>query len=94
MGYNITDGFIDHTFRELSDPALRVWLTLRRFADRTTGECYPSQRRLCRITGLSRTSLWRGLIELQSRGAVTITHVPNPNGPGYHNRYTLHYNGL
>ena len=59
-------------FRALSGSSIRVYAALLTFANRRDGRAWPSRRTLARITGLSETTVSRGVTGLVTTGFVRI----------------------
>ena len=57
---------------KLSGTAVRVYLALRMHANGTTGECWPSAKRISELTGLSRWQVYRAIKELSGLDLVTV----------------------
>lgn len=73
----------------VSSHAIRVYCCLRRYADNTTGECYPSRRLLAMRSHVSVSTLDRALKELGDAGAITIEHRKTDAGDYTSNLYTV-----
>jgi DNA-binding Lrp family transcriptional regulator len=58
----------------ISNTAIVLYLMLRKYADWKTGECYPGRKRLAEQMGISVRSVGRALKELETIGAIKITH--------------------
>lgn len=58
----------------MSAPARQVYVALCRYADASTGTCWPSHATLGRLSGIrSRVTVTKGLKELQHLGYISIT---------------------
>jgi len=68
----------------LSAPERVLLLALAGFANQNGGSCFPSMKRLVRITGLSRWTLNRAMRTLEAAGLLTVER-----SPGRVNRYSL-----
>jgi hypothetical protein len=75
---------------EVSSNAIRVYCCLRRFADNSTGECYPSRRLLAMRARISVSTLDRSIKELADHGAISIRHRKNSAGDYTSNLYVVH----
>jgi hypothetical protein len=73
----------------VSSNAIRAYCVLRRFADNTTGECYPSRKTLAMRSRLSVSTLDRSLKELVDNGAITVLPRKNTQGDWTSNLYTV-----
>ena len=73
----------------ISSNAIRTYCVLRRFADNTTGECYPSRKLLSMKARLSVSTLDRAIKELVDAGAVKVKPRKNANGDWSSNLYTV-----
>lgn len=73
----------------VSAQAIRVYCTLRRYADNKTGECYPSRRSIAMRARLSIATLDRCLRELVEHGAVLIERRKSASGDWTSNLYTV-----
>lgn len=88
---------MSHKAREwaanLSDISRLAKTILKEIADRyndDSGMCWPSQQRLARDTGYSRSSVNRALNELESKGYIFRQHVVDSDSGGHmSNRYSL-----
>lgn len=73
----------------VSSNAIRVYCCLRRFADNTTGECFPSRRLLAMRARVSISTLDRAIKELSEHGAIEITHRKSESGDYTSNLYIV-----
>ena len=74
----------------VSSNAIRVYCCLRRFADNSTGECFPSRRLLAMRARVSVSTLDRAIKELSDAGAITIKHRKTDAGDYTSNLYVVH----
>jgi len=74
----------------VSSNAIRVYCCLRRFADNSTGECFPSRRLLAMRARVSVSTLDRSIKELAEAGAISLRHRKNDAGDYTSNLYTVH----
>lgn len=74
----------------VSSNAIRVYCCLRRFADNSTGECFPSRRLLAMRARVSVSTLDRAIKELADAGAISITHRKTEAGDYTSNLYIVH----
>lgn len=73
----------------VSAQAIRVYCTLRRYADNKTGECYPSRRSIAMRARLSIATLDRCLRELVEHGAIIVERRKSASGDWTSNLYTV-----
>lgn len=72
--------------------ALKVYVILAaKYADRDTGEAYPSRRTLAHDSGISDDTLDRSVKELKAAGALTVEARKSPEGDRTSNLYTVVY---
>lgn len=74
----------------ISAVAVRVYCVLRRHADNTTGECFPSRRRLAMKARCSVATLDRAIKELVEHSAVSVIKRKNDAGDWSSNLYTVY----
>ena len=79
-GFIFLDDIDSDEFRELKGAAVRVYLTLLPFAAKGSGECYPKQTTLGRITGLRRDTVNKAIGQLESVGLLKRSVMANPRG--------------
>ena len=60
------DDFDSDRFRSLSPSHRLIYVSLCMFVGRQTGTCYPKISRLARMTGFSRSTIFRALNKLES----------------------------
>lgn len=73
----------------VSSNAIRTYCCLRRYADNTTGECFPSRKTVAMRARLSVSTLDRAIKELEQFGAIEITPRKNAAGDWSSNLYTV-----
>ena len=73
----------------ISANAVRVYCCLRRFADNSTGECYPSRKLLAKRARISVVTLDRCIKELVDFEAVKVRKRKNNAGDWSSNLYTV-----
>jgi hypothetical protein len=73
----------------ISATALRVYCVIRRHADATTGECFPTRRTIAIKARCSVASVDRSVKELVGNGAVTAERRKNKAGDWTSNLYTI-----
>lgn len=69
--------------------ALMVYVSLGRWADYDTGECWPSHSTIAEMIGASRATVQRSLALLQEVGAVEVRVEYGDDGDQKSNRYRL-----
>jgi DNA-binding MarR family transcriptional regulator len=69
-GFIFLDDMDTDEFRSLKPAVVRVYMVLCTFAQRETGDCYPSQSTVATITGLSRETVSRGIADLCKAGLL------------------------
>ncbi len=74
----------------ISAVAVRVYCVLRRHADNTTGECFPSRRRLAMKSRCSVATLDRSIKELVEHKAISVAKRKNDAGDWSSNLYTVY----
>ena len=67
-------------YGEISAVAVRVYATLRRYADNMTGECFPSRKTLAMKVRCSIRTLDTAIAELEAFGAIAIQRRKRDNG--------------
>jgi DNA-binding transcriptional regulator YhcF (GntR family) len=77
-------------YGEISAVAVRVYGALRRFADNTTGECFPSRKTLAMRCRISIRTLDSSLNELELFGAIKVTKRQRVGGSWQSNLYTVY----
>jgi hypothetical protein len=73
----------------ISANAVRLYCVLRRFADNTTGECFPSRKTLAMKARTSVQTVDRCIKELVEHGAVKVRPRKNAAGDWSSNTYTV-----
>jgi len=74
----------------ISAVAVRVYCVLRRHADNTTGECFPSRRTIAMKARCSIATLDRAVKELVEHKAVSVTRRKNAAGDWTSNLYIVY----
>lgn len=73
----------------ISANAVRVYCVLRRYADNTTGECFPSRKTVAMKARISMQTLDRCIKELVDHGALKVQQRKNAAGDWSSNLYTV-----
>ncbi len=73
----------------ISANAVRLYCVLRRFADNTTGECFPSRKTLAKKAQTSVQTVDRCIKELVEHGALKVRPRKNAAGDWSSNTYTV-----
>lgn len=75
----------------ISDKALRLYALLSvRWADRDTGECWPSRRTIADALGCSVDTVTRATAELEAVEAITVHRRRDEDGTNRPNVYVIH----
>jgi hypothetical protein len=87
--FGIPNEIIDTHGRTLGAIGVGIYAALARYADRTTGECWPAIARLERVLGLARSTVKVYLHKLAAAGLIEIEERWDEAGDRTTNRYTL-----
>jgi hypothetical protein len=87
--FGIANSIIDTHGRALGAIGVGVYATLARYADRTTGECWPGIAKIERALDLARSTVKVYLHKLEALGLITIEKRWDAAGDPTTNRYTL-----
>jgi DNA-binding MarR family transcriptional regulator len=87
--FGIPNEIIDTHGRMLGAIGVGVYAALARYADRTTGECWPAIGKLERVLDLARSTVKVYLHKLEAAGLITIEERWDDAGDPTTNRYTL-----
>lgn len=74
---------------QIGATGIALYVALARFANNTSGECYPSISTLAARINVSEPTVRKYLNILQEHGLITIEHRPGEDGNNYSNLYTL-----
>ncbi|NIQ10470.1 MAG: helix-turn-helix domain-containing protein, partial [candidate division Zixibacteria bacterium] len=93
MSIRAISNVFDHAPDDLSPSETLVLLVLANFTNDETGECWPSIKRLSKMTKLSRRSVLRAISKLEERGEVKIKRRTGESGVKQPSRYIIseHY---
>jgi hypothetical protein len=87
--FGIANSIIDTHGRTLGAIGVGVYAALARFADRTTGECWPAIAKLERALNLARSTVKVYLHKLEALGLIAIEKRWDAAGDPTSNLYTL-----
>jgi DNA-binding MarR family transcriptional regulator len=87
--FSIADDILDVHAETIGALGILVYVALARYANRTTGECWPSIDRLARTVQLARSTVKVYLRRLEAAGLITITERQDAAGDATSNLYTL-----
>ena len=87
--FGIPNEIIDTHGRTLGVIGIGVYAALARYADRTTGECWPAIAKLERVLNLARSTVKVYLHKLEAIGLITIEKRWDAAGDPTSNLYTL-----
>lgn len=76
---------------DVSDKAIRLYALLAvRWADRTTGECWPTRKTIADALGCSTHTVTRATSELEDAGALSVVRRRRDDGNNEPNIYVVH----
>jgi DNA-binding MarR family transcriptional regulator len=87
--FGIPNDIIDKHGRTIGAIGVGVYAAIARFADATTGECWPAIARLERVLGLARSTVKVYLRKLEAAGLIEIEERWAEPGDRTSNLYTL-----
>ena len=88
--FRLDNGLIDDYAAEIGAIGVAVYAVLQRYADRTTGQCWPSVATIARLLRLSKNCVKKYLHHLARRGLITIAPRSTAEGDPTSNLYTVH----
>jgi len=88
--FRLDNCLIDDYAAELGAIGVAVYAVLQRYADRTTGQCWPSVATIARLLRLSKNCVKKYLHLLARLGLVTIAPRSTAEGDPTSNLYTVH----
>ena len=88
--FRLDNGIIDDYAAEMGAIGLAVYTVLQRYADRTTGQCWPSVSTIARLLRLSKNCVKKYLHLLARRGLIDIAPRATADGDPTSNLYTVH----
>jgi hypothetical protein len=87
--FSIDNDIIDVHAKTIGATALAVYTVLSRYANRKTGECWPSMGRLAHLLDLARNTVKAALRTLEQAGLIAIRRRRDPAGDATSHLYTL-----
>lgn len=88
--FRVDNLIIDAYAAEIGALGVAIYAVLQRYADRTTGQCWPSVATIARLLRLSRNCVKKYLHLLARRGLITIAPRTTAEGDPTSNLYTVH----
>ena len=88
--FRLDNCLIDDYAAELGAIGVAVYAVLQRYADRTTGQCWPSVATIARLLRLSKNCVKKYLHLLARLGLITLTPRATAEGDPTSNLYTVH----
>jgi DNA-binding MarR family transcriptional regulator len=87
--FSIDNDLIDVHAKTIGAIGIAIYTVLARYANRRTGECWPTIARIERMLDLGRSTVKRYLHRLQKAGLISIEERWDEEGDRTSNRYTL-----
>jgi DNA-binding MarR family transcriptional regulator len=87
--FSVDNDIIDVHAKKIGAIGVAIYTALARFANRRTGECWPTIPRIARMLDLGRSTVKRYLHRLQKAGLISIEERWDEEGDRTSNRYTL-----
>ncbi len=87
--FSIDNDILDVHAKTIGGVGVLVYVALARYANRTTGECWPAIDRIARTLQLARSTVKLYLRRLEAAGLITITERRDAAGDPTSNCYTL-----
>jgi DNA-binding MarR family transcriptional regulator len=87
--FSIDNDIIDVHAKTIGAIGVAIYTVLARYANRRTGECWPTVARIARMLDLGRSTVKRYLHRLQAAGLISIEERWDEEGDRTSNRYTL-----
>lgn len=88
--FRIDNCIIDDYGVALGIGGIAIYSVLQRYADRTTGQCWPSIATIGNKLGLSKNSVKKHLQHLSALGLISISPRANAEGSHTSHLYTVH----
>jgi len=88
--FRLDNGIIDDYAAEMGAIGVAVYAVLQRYADRTTGQCWPSVATIAKLLRLSKNCVKKYLHQLARLGLITIAPRSTTEGDPTSNLYTVH----
>jgi DNA-binding MarR family transcriptional regulator len=87
--FSLDNDIFDVHARTIGPMATLVYTALARYANRKTGECWPSIGRLAHLLALARNTVKTALRTLEAAGLIAIKRRRDPAGDATSHLYTL-----
>ena len=88
--FRLDNCLIDDYAAEIGALGVAIYAVLQRYADRTTGQCWPSVATIARLLRLSKNCVKKYLHLLARLGLITIAPRATAEGDPTSNLYTVH----
>ena len=88
--FRLDNTIIDDYAAEMGAIGVAIYAVLQRYADRTTGQCWPSVSTMARLLRLSKNCVKKYLHLLARLGLITIAPRATAEGDPTSNLYTVH----
>jgi len=88
--FRLDNTIIDDYAAEMGAIGLAIYAVLQRYADRTTGQCWPSVATIARLLRLSKNCVKKYLHQLTQLGLISRAPRYTPEGDPTSNLYTVH----
>lgn len=88
--FRLDNTIIDDYAAEMGAIGVAMYAVLQRYADRTTGQCWPSVSTMARLLRLSKNCVKKYLHLLARLGLITIAPRATAEGDPTSNLYTVH----
>jgi len=88
--FRLDNCLIDDYAAEIGALGVAIYAVLQRYADRTTGQCWPSVATIARLLRLSKNCVKKYLHLLAQLGLITIAPRATAAGDPTSNLYTVH----
>jgi len=87
--FSLDNDLVDHHAKTIGIIGVGLYTALARYANRKTGECWPSIGRLAHLLDCARSTIKLYLRKLEACGLITITRRWDAEGDPTSHRYTL-----
>jgi DNA-binding MarR family transcriptional regulator len=87
--FSIDNDIIDIHAKQIGATGVAIYAVLARYANRQTGQCWPTVGRIARTLDLARSTVKVYLRKMEKAGLITIEERQDPQGDPTSNRYTL-----
>lgn len=88
--FRIDNCIIDDYGAELGIGGIAIYSVLQRYADRTTGQCWPSVATIAKKLGISKNCVKKHLHHLEALGLIRIANRSAADGQQTSHLYTVH----